>query len=614
MDLDGSSSSPGPASSKSDEFSDDSLSYNLPVRHRDAASVGSEYDPLSEEEASESAGSEDSDDEKGKAERGPPELHPAPHGPHRSSPLKRPLQSPTPTESERPFKRAKGLINTEYLTLLNTEIQDASAGIVIPNRSKFPATRRIGLTSWSAMEKEIFFGALSRLGPDNLAGIAAKIGTKGELEVAQYLRLLADTARVRERQDRGLPTLQLADIPAAIELSQECCKALEEAGNAFSMRQEAYEETREKKRWGENNWLIDSSTRKKIEKKAPPQLKSVGLFRVDTWLRLSKHVFMNSSSPEYNWTAMSDDEPAIRATALEDFYSIVASLARRIISASIYESQSRIRSVKSWNPAIRHIVRRKDVETAVLSLGLRSNKQHFWAGAARRLKLNVPNDEHWYGSIAYDKEAKFMPYNDVEQALGGVGKGDVPAPAIGSDNETDSENEDTGMSDMSSDDTDDDDSDAIHYSGGEAAMGDSDESVMEDGDQDEVQQEANELFVYSAIDYSKASRAKTAVKNRIKVVQAEDAYAGLVDARAACDEEKRLWELLGRTPATELATPNVSEVPTRRKRLPIDDLILSTSVGEGRWRDAAGAAAAKWEVEASTALERLEMEQMDDEE
>ncbi|KAK3353559.1 hypothetical protein B0T25DRAFT_454619 [Lasiosphaeria hispida] len=586
-----------------DEFHDDLLTYEIPIRHHDAPSVGSEYSPPSEDEADETHRSEDKDKQ---AERGSLKPYSVSPVSHRSSPLKRPFQSSTTAEPGRPFKRIRGFFNFGYLDLLNTDIQDASAWFVPHNGFDLPnlPNSRIGLTSWTTAEKAIFFEALSRLGPDDYAGIAARIGTKGELEVAQYLRLLADTATATRRQAGGLKSVMLADVPAAIELSQECCNAMEKAADALSVKQEAHEKAIEKKRWGEQNWLIAPSNHDEIEQDAPPQLKSVEIFRVGRWLELSEHVFMNSSVAEYNWMGVSDDEPAIRATALEDFYSIVASLTRRIVSASIYESESRIRAMKSSNSKVQSIVWRKDVETAVLSLGLSTNSHKFWAKAARRLKLEVLNDEDWDGSVNYkEEEVEVVSYDDVEKVLGEVGNHDMPG--VGLDSETSSEDEDAGMSDASSTVTDIEDGGATSRSG---------DKMAKDGAQDDVQREADELFVFTALDYSKSTRTKTAVKKRIRALQAEEAYADLVDARATYHEEERLWKLLDRTPAVELATPGVSGVPPQRKRQPIDDFLCTTSVGKGGWREAVGAAAAKWEIEAHAALEGRKMNRMDDEE
>src|SRR6478752_8387374 len=90
------------------------------------------------------------------------------------------------------FKRQKGVLNTEYLDLLNRDIEDAAQRVCFTDDSEetvlYPS--QMGLTYWSIPEKKLFFEAIARLGQSDLPGIASRIGTKSEIEVNHYLDVL----------------------------------------------------------------------------------------------------------------------------------------------------------------------------------------------------------------------------------------------------------------------------------------------------------------------------------------------------------------------------------------------------------------------------------------
>ncbi|KAK0629973.1 hypothetical protein B0T17DRAFT_461980, partial [Bombardia bombarda] len=272
-----------------------------------------------------------------------------------------------------------------YMNLLNEDIQDAAERFVPSEEPQKLEPSQIGLTYWTGEEKELFFEALARIGSSDAAKIAARIKTKSEFEVAQYLELLHDgvpsdiSAKVNPREP-----VAPADLPAAIELSQACCSALEQAADALSLRQDEAEDREEAGRWGRNSWLITTGDLRP----------AMELFVVPNWLLLSERVFMNASFPEYNWTSMSDDKPAIRATALEDLYSLVVSITSRIIAAAIYVGQNRDRAIRAEYPEAQGVVHKGDVKAAVLSLGLglKRDRREFWARCPRRLRLDVRDD------------------------------------------------------------------------------------------------------------------------------------------------------------------------------------------------------------------------------
>ena len=474
----------------------------------------------------------------------------------------------------------------------------------MPHNSPNLGNSQIGLTKWTAAEKELFFEALTRLGPDDAAGIAARIRTKGEFETAQYLRLLREVGTSRKR-GRELDMLVAADVPAAVELSQACCSALEDAADAISLRQETHEETLERQRWGQERWLITKVNRRDVERDPPPQSKqAVDLFCLKTWLRLSDRVFMNAAYEEYNWRSVSDEQPALRTTTLVDFHSLVVSVVRRLVAATIYVTESRIHAKRAVHADLQRQVSRRDVDAAVLSLGFPANSRRFWARCARRLRLNVYDDESWDARVASDEEEpEPMSFDDVERALGADAEDpDNPLASERGDSETDpSEEELAALSDTPL--IDDDEGAGTNPRTDPSEEGEEEEEeearLYPGVDDEQVRREANELLVFSALDYPKSTRAKHTLMSRIRLAHAHDAYADAVDARASYTEERRLWTLLGRTPPTELGRPPQVPKPPPPSGLlhPVDDLLCTTMIGGRGWRDGLGAIGSSWEVD-----------------
>lgn len=535
----------------------------------------------------------------------------------RQSPLKRPAPSSPHPPPERPFKRVRGGFNQDYLSLLNADIQDATARFVAHDGTDLAASQ-VGLVHWTPEEKELFFEAVGRLGPDNAAGIAARIKTKGEFEVAQYLQRIRDVALAQTQKHGNLNHLVPVDFPAAVELSQACCSALEEAADALSMRQETFEESVEKKRWGEDRWLITRGNYQQLEMDASNDIKSIGLFRAGLMLRLSSEVFMNAAFSEFNWRGVSDGPPAIRTTALEDFYSLAVSITRRLVATTIYVTESRIRAkpTRSRNPV--NEVFRNDVKAAVQSLGLPANARRFWAKCPRRLRIDVYAD-HAPSQRATrdDDETQPMTYDEVEAELGGISD-DGRDEEFSSGDESSVESDLVTLSDTPSLDEADDLPASQHSNEGEEAQDeDEDEGVCDfphlpGTDDDAVEREARELLVFSRHDYLQSTRAKKTVKYRIRLAHAQENYADHLDAKASYREEKRLWALLGQPPPVEPERPRqVNPPPAVQMIHRFDDLVYSSMPGAERWRESLKGVQApmQWEVEAQIQTQKRKQRQ-----
>ncbi|PTB80285.1 hypothetical protein M440DRAFT_63859 [Trichoderma longibrachiatum ATCC 18648] len=335
------------------------------------------------------------------------------------SPLKRPLDDATAVY--RPFKRHRSELNFGYLELLNEEIQAAAQRILFGDQEPLPASQ-IGLTAWSPAEKQSFFEAVARLGKHDLPGIAATVGSKSVAEVSQYLLHLQEACDAR-RQQVSRSILELAEYPAAVEISQQCCHAQEEAADEISLKQEVREEMREQSRWGDI-WDVTPKVAKKLSRDVHlhsqdahtsndvPQFAQ--FFHLSNWLELSARMFMNSSVPANNWKSIDEDPPSVWATTFDDFYSLAVSVTRRLVQTTLFMAMSRIRSKTAIGWKIRDMVQPQDVEAAISSLNMALKSTDAWIGSARRLRLDVYEDPP-EGEEEPDEDR--MTYEEVERAL-----------------------------------------------------------------------------------------------------------------------------------------------------------------------------------------------------
>ncbi|OBT45579.1 hypothetical protein VE00_03529 [Pseudogymnoascus sp. WSF 3629] len=292
-------------------------------------------------------------------------------------------------------KKIKGYYNDGYRQLLNNDIKDAASCSLPLDYPPLPSSQ-IGSSMWTTAEKGSLFTALGRLGKDNIAGIATRIGSKSKLQVQEYLDLL--------QRNRGTKKpLVLTDLPVAFEVGQECSQALEEAAEALAMRQERHEEMQEKAKWGDDSWLLTKDVNESVESRlSEPNgeqalaevLPAAQLLNLGNWLELSTRVFMNPAGrKDENWRYLIEegDEHGIRATAFSDFQNLAISVTKRLISATLFCAMSRMRA-KDMDTQTKHRqedVIGADVEAAAQMIGLSINSHNFWKRCPRRNNLQV---------------------------------------------------------------------------------------------------------------------------------------------------------------------------------------------------------------------------------
>jgi hypothetical protein len=482
-------------------------------------------------------------------------------------------------------KRLKRYYNNDYRELLNIDIQDTVAGRIQEDNYPLQASQ-IGASTWTSAEKDLFFTALARLGRDNIRGIAARIGSKSELQVQEYIQILHQG--IHEKRLHRVRLLAPIDMPAAIQISDECCGVLERAGDALDIRQERAEEKIEQAKWGES-WLLTKEVRSRMEKRRKEEggeedldevLPAMNLFNLKQWLQLSEKLFMNPAAPyeEDNWQNLAEagETPAIRATAFEDFHSLAVNITKRLVSTTLYCTMSRLRATRS-NKTKHADVNLGDVEAAVNILGLTANSDKFWIGASRRCHLQVVNDGFEEeaddeGEVVLDKEEyQDMTYDEVEAALKSpknpsrsrsTSRLDLSRPSSWSSAHSELE-----PSSPSSPDLD---------PSSDSSVADYPTSAAEDSESS-FSSNSSTHFHFSARRLGAKSKRKA---TRKAVEKAQDDYTEAFDMQACQLEEARLWALLKQDPPFEVG-----------KVEPLEKLEMGrgkSGRGDGNWREWVG--------------------------
>lgn len=471
-----------------------------------------------------------------------------------------------------PFKRKRGPFTQEYLYLLNDDIDDAKEGIIAHPEPSELSSSKVGTVTWTAAEKRLFFDALGRAGKDDLPGISSRIGSKSIVEVAHYIRVLGKESKERPAKNRD--SVVKAEIPAAAEISPQCCLALEAAADELSLRQQRYEESREQRKWEGASWNITRETADELEGMPEDQRQPfANLFKLPAWVKLSDRIFMNASFAENNWRYVDDERPSIRSTAFEDFHNLAVSVTKRIISTALFVASSRVQMKAETDERTRGLVRRRDVVAAVESLGLARDSGEFWAGCARRLKLDVYDDEDQYGEVDEEGKLPFLSFDEVEKELGaGQLRPSMGPPESGEEGEDDGTDEDetAGSSDRD-----------LELAEAELEATDQalDEELRQEIPDDDLRQEAQELILHTALDIPPTQRTVEAVIRRITAERNNEAYADACDEATSAQEERKLWEVLGREPPVE-PTRDIGVEEWKREAASIEDY-----PGRGYWRE-----------------------------
>jgi RNA polymerase I-specific transcription initiation factor RRN5 len=358
------------------------------------------------------------------------------------------------------------------------------------------------------------------------------------------------------------------DIPAAFEISEECCTLLETTADALTVRQERNEVETEQGKWGDS-WLLTKDASREIEKRRRVEggrealdevLPAANMFNLEEWLQLSERVFMNpaSSNEEDNWYHLveEDETPSIRATAFEDFYSLAVHETKKLVSTTLFCTMSRVRAQNSRRSEKHGDVTQQDVESAINILKMKHSTEDFWIKSARRNHLNIIDDgSDEEGDEGSEEVPVLMTYDEVEEALKATPKRSRSQPRPRS--RSHSRPPTREQTQLPSEEPD-----SFHS-----------------GDESPLEYDTDALSNPKESDFptSREGTPSNVFNDAEAYAIAKDAYTETLDLTASLEEETRLYSVLKRSPPSHIKA-EVLEEPIKAKQLRREvDL-------EGNWR------------------------------
>ena len=337
------------------------------------------------------------------------------------------LQS-VPSKKSRFFEDSR-----HYQQLLEETIQEVTTGHSFHDEDSPLEPSRVGASSWTAQEKNEFFKAITVLGKDDIRAVAARLKTKSAFEVASYRRLLQQSLADLSVSEDCHELVEYFELPAAQELSHDCCEQLDQAAASLRKLEQRGEQSSAEQEQS-NFWLLTPKVASKIESKLADKdegqqvaatLPAAQLLKLESWLTLAREVFMNPGPPRVddNWqtvaTSNGDGElelPSIYKDAFQDFANLAVSMTERLVQATLFQAMSRCRAMhsKHFTDPEGFSVQAEDVWGACDLLKLQCNSRSFWTYAPRRCGLCV------YRKVTHRaNEAERMSYEEVERELGG---------------------------------------------------------------------------------------------------------------------------------------------------------------------------------------------------
>ena len=433
----------------------------------------------------------------------------------------------------------------DITTLENLEAPDALA------------PSQIGVTLWSSEEKHVFFRVLQCKGRNDLESIAKAIRSKSLPEIQVYLDLLERATLKQHLYEPRQELLSHADVPGALEISEECAAALDQAAEGLSMKQENHENHAEERTHGDF-WLISEeraellnelvSASEELEAEDEPNqiYRAAEILYPSNFLELSSRLFMNSSIDEMNWTSYAelDETPSILCTAFLDFYSLVINITKRLVSSAHFFAMSRIRATDSSRYTHRKTVRKQDVIAALNVLGMATNSAQFWKGVAKRNRLDVYREAKIKTRVRLVGDA--LDYDEVEMLL--------QEPRSRASSVAPSGLEPTPSSGRKTPELE-----LEHYSrpDRESKFGGKHDSLSGSDAQGSDTVSSSRLHQGRSRSRSRSASSKTSEDE-------QNRYAEAFDRAASRQEELRLWEILGREDIKEVKSED-EDLPRRPK-------------------------------------------------
>ncbi|PTU17853.1 hypothetical protein P175DRAFT_0425119, partial [Aspergillus ochraceoroseus IBT 24754] len=287
-------------------------------------------------------------------------------------------------------------------------------------------TTQDGAVIWNSREKRILYHILDKKGNNGIPEISQAIGSKSELEIQEYLKLLHSGLRHQHFNQSHARAIILSEIPAAAEISKACSSALDEYAEFLCLKEQLAEDVIGKQKH-KNLWIIDRETAEHVEepfKHLDGQVgivssaeRTSGLLNLPKWILLSERLFMNfgSSRLEDNWAnvAFEDESPSMTAEACGEFHDIALKITRDLVQSAIEFARMRCRGKRTGRRPAK-VVRSSDVRKAARLLNMKRNSSDFWIGLARRCCLDVADIRHKKGWKTIR-----LNYDEVEGVLSG---------------------------------------------------------------------------------------------------------------------------------------------------------------------------------------------------
>ncbi|KAK6525710.1 hypothetical protein TWF281_010761 [Arthrobotrys megalospora] len=456
-----------------------------------------------------------------------------------------------------PEKKSRGkqlaVVNDPYRELLNEAIKDARTRTVYPDET-FLASEICGVP-WSSGEKGRFFRALPRVGRFNPVGLAEEVRTKSVIEVQGYLDVLKRELerRLAKNQRTRYELLLGEDIPAAVEVSEDCEKVLDEEAERTRGYMEKLEGKENKGKWEDGGDTVDLEMVREAGVREGNSVKEQ-LFDLETWLKLSERIFMAQAYDEKL------GRPAIHRQTLEDLETLVTSVARRVIQIVLFQVNSRLEKLPVYG-APRRKITRKDILAALKMLGMPITSEEYWRCLSRKLQLRVLRTD---GEVKRGEKPVFLEYDVVEEELkvfedigfytDSILKGKNRQPKSGLEGEgweTDEEDE-------------------VNYVRGdpeeEEEWGDSQDDDSDEDEEDEDENEENaergrmtasemasyldtpihlESFLHAPPVKPLKPRQRKDILDELHYINKDEKYLNAVDKLHSKLEEKRMWKMLG---------------------------------------------------------------------
>ncbi|KAK3638740.1 hypothetical protein LTR56_012847 [Elasticomyces elasticus] len=479
------------------------------------------------------------------------------------------------SNNSRPKRKRVKRTEPTYRELLNQVISHA-AGQPSEAIDVLPPSQR-GASYWTSAEKEALFTALKRCDPGNLPELSRALGTKSKAEIHVYLRLLQDGVLKASQTAQIKDKFSFADVPAAFEVPKTCEAALNSAAADLARKVEKLDARHEEAKHGDG-WLVDEDLAASIEQQmqsteepgeepaadgeraseeqeeAPlPVFPSAELLCPEALLQLSRNVFMNAP-PESgnNWRDLLEEGsglsgPAVFRTAFDDFHNLAVSFTRRLVQATLFQAQSRLRasdaSRTNWTPVAE--VKPFDVSTAAEMLNLRTDWWGYWAKVPRRCGLEVYTDiKKYVDGRPRTKNGVKLAYDEVKTEMG-------------LRQELHSTEDDSGRpqfmkkEELAEHDFDSDDFTEISDEGNQASSPRS----ASDGDGGEYTNDSESGG--SIKEEPLPPRKRRRAHSPTAFAKLEDEYLEALDVRAGAHETARLWKMLGK----DRGEPDIGKPP-----------------------------------------------------